>query len=201
MSFLSKGLICSLVALAPMTVAGIVFAPEASAVGIFNYTINGSFSDGGTFGGSFTYDSDTFSYTNYSIETTAGTILTTPFTYDGTSAPDAGGTPTQLTLFSATPLPSRTTTLIFAQSLANGGSIGIAGGTEQIFSSPGFPVRVVSSGSVVGTPVPLDADSVPLVLAGLGLGGGLLLKRKLQQKKVAESLAVIQSPELKSVQG
>ena len=56
-------------------------AGGASAVPVM-WTLQGvTFSDGGTASGSFVYDADTNTYSSINVSTTAGTVVTTPATY------------------------------------------------------------------------------------------------------------------------
>jgi hypothetical protein len=187
LSFLSKK------TLSFCAVLGILAVSCSSALAVaLQYNTSGNFADtssapAGDFSGSFDYVGSG-QFQNVNISTSSFGVFST-VTYIGSFT----GTDTSVTLTNG----SNSFFLSFASSLSSGGSVSILGTS---FESQGFPnIRGVSPGTA--QQVPLEADSIPLVLAGLGLGGGLLLKRKLQQKKVAESLAVIQSPELKSVQG
>ena len=148
------------------------------------WTITGTFSDGGTLSGSYTYDNDVpgGSYTNINVTTTAGTpapILATGATY--TARGGLGG--------------SNAVQLLTAGGTADGqraieiylvGNMGNAGGVRAI--NPGTSVeglctggtctgaygsqRQLVSGSVTGVPAPVVA-AVPTLTewAMIGLTG------------------------------
>lgn len=56
-------------------------AASAHAQNSLTYTVSGTFPDGGTFSGSFDYDSVTNRYSNVNIVTTPGSVRTTGATY------------------------------------------------------------------------------------------------------------------------
>ncbi|MFC5344671.1 IPTL-CTERM sorting domain-containing protein [Brevundimonas staleyi] len=67
-------------ALSAAVAAVALVATPALAVPV-QWTINGTFQDGGTIGGTFIYDYDTNTYSSINITTTAGTTLTSGANY------------------------------------------------------------------------------------------------------------------------
>jgi hypothetical protein len=63
------------------TLSSIIVAPAVFAI-TSSFNISGRFNDTGTITGSFTYDSNSSSYTNVDINTTPGNDITTETTYD-----------------------------------------------------------------------------------------------------------------------
>lgn len=167
------------IALAVAFSAALLFASSAVSAAILTWTLqNVSFSDGGTASGSFDYDADTNTYSDFSISVSGGGALFPSFVYDnGTSHTRPPLTATDLSISSNVVIPNDTRELFlqFAQPLTNaGGSIvlenpdGLANDAEfhTLPSSPPFGQRgFVAGGSVTAVPEPSTAIGLMLAAA------------------------------------
>lgn len=160
-----------------------MFTVTAHAVPV-NWTLSGTFDDGGTASGSFTYDADTNTYSAIAITTTAGS------TRGGASynEPNVNGDSdsTQIVATNSVNSPDYTGDPaffpIFASPLTNtGGTINISGGAEGSCADgnctgEASPIRDFTAGSITGAlPTPAAPSAVPtmplygLVLTMLGV--------------------------------
>lgn len=149
------------VSLALLFVAGANAAPVGPPV---TYLLDGTFSDGGTLTGSFTFQADNCSpacstYTDIVLTTTSGTEFA-GFTYTPENQ-NTGGT---FISAAASPL---TLTINFAESLWSGSSV-IAISSGQEYSSATKGQRTIVSGTLTAVPLPAAVWLLASALAGLG---------------------------------
>ncbi len=148
----------------------------ANAQNNLAYTVSGTFSDGGTFSGSFDYDSVANKYSKVSIVTTAGTVRTSGATYTvvcGQDVPTCVGVSQNatgylnLTTTDADQTGKPGMSLFFGSALTNfgEGDFGVGQGTptNDLFSleancgnancaSPAGPSRSTSTGTLSSSP-------------------------------------------------
>lgn len=147
--------------------------PAASAAPI-TWSISGTFSDGGTVSGSFTFDANTSTYSNIDITTTTGTTRTGATYLDWN--PGAPMYSSQLVVVPNSTLSDFTGTPVFypqfVSSLTNAGgtislkTVNAESSCENVTcSSVITPTRALSSGFVTAVPEP---GSVLLLSVGLG---------------------------------
>lgn len=150
------------------------------------WTLSGvTFDDGGTASGSFVFDADTSAYSAISIDTTAGSVLTTSTSYSDLHPFFIGSSFQALILADAVPvaLGVRLLQLPFTAPLTNaGGTValggllnfgeGVCGGSpcSNVSASLGF--RNITGGTLVASSQTLpESSSIALLALGLvGLG-------------------------------
>ena len=148
------------------------------------WDLSGTFQDGGTASGSFTYDADTSTYSAISIDTTAGSTITTGNSYDITKAEIGCATSTVVCLLDSFDGPDYTLNLLlnlaWSTSLTNaGGTISIAVAREYTCvnsdcSRGQAPTRSLDAGSITANPA-APTYSVGGSVTGL-TGTGLALQ-------------------------
>ena len=136
-------------------IAASILAPATASAVVVTYTLSGvTFGDGGTASGSFTYDSDTNTYSNVSISTTIGGVRSGA-AYNTISA---GFGPTNSQFLAVTSSAANQTglpgfALFFAQALPLFTSTGLGGQEatcgDATCSFPAAPNRFVVTGSIV----------------------------------------------------
>lgn len=164
---------------------------QASQAAIVDWTLsNGTFDDGGTFFGTFTFDTATDTITNWNVSSSGLDILSDPsdptgtIAYQNTGFPldlavDAGGGPTFnapvfpifLSVFNLTNIP-----------LAGPGSVAHLTGGEGVFAFGFIPAgsHTVTDGQAVG----VLAGGVPepatwsMIILGAGLAGASLRRSR-----------------------
>ena len=152
---------------------GLVCAPGAFAFPV-TWTLSGAtFSDGGTATGSFVYDADTNTLSNWSVSVAGGNTGTfPPITYDTTSAGSYYNPANATTLGVNLSIGSRELRMPGTSALSN------AGGTMAINLASGFqgecfncsPYRGFTAGNLVGTAAPAitSANSTNFMLNTAG---------------------------------
>jgi hypothetical protein len=137
------------------------------------WTVNNAiFDDGATLTGQFDFNSETGVYSNVSLSTSSGTILTDPWSYD--QVPVGDGTEAWLG-DTDIDIPNRRTLLLqFSLALSS------AGGSVDLIGSEGFPGslevprNLLAGASVSAVPVPA---AVWLFGSGLGILGWIRRKQ------------------------
>jgi len=151
---------------------------------LVDWTMNGTFADGGTLNGSFTFDANTHTATNWNLSVAGGNTATfPPFTYDplDTVFQSGGTVGGHFILQFRTPAFDRFVFFAFNPDLTN------AGGTTNVFVSPGNSSELViagtvgtsrdfTSGSATGTAETPEPATLALVSLGF-LATGLRLRR------------------------
>ena len=176
-----------------LVVLVLLCVPSIALADGLSWSLSGvTFDDGGAASGSFVYDASTNTVSSVNVVTTAGTTFVGA-TYTGVN-PGFAPLSNEIVLVPNPSLPDLTGTFVldlyFADSsLTNaGGTVSLAGlGGEYTCADsgctgPNFDVyRLMTTGSVVGTPV---ATPEPSVLLLLGIGLAVLVgttKRRLLQ--------------------
>jgi hypothetical protein len=143
----------------------------------FTWTLSGvTFTDGATASGSFVYDADTHSWSDFSVSTTAG--LLSAFTFDASNSGFylSGSGPNSFILFA--PDLRRYMNFSFDHPLGNGG------GTHLIRTSNSYecmncsPYRYVSAGALVSAPEAEVAEPGTMAAMGAALAALLLARRR-----------------------
>ena len=155
----------------------LLFSAMAEAIPVTWTLENVVFEDGGTAYGSYTYDADTNIFTNLSITTTAGSIITIGQTYTlGCNYSGCGNLDDVVVAETPASYPPVFGFILDAPMTNNGGSLAMLIGPCQTsceFSADAQSFRNVISGSVSAVPIP------PAVwLFGSALGGLGWLRRK-----------------------
>jgi hypothetical protein len=174
----------------------LAFAPSSQAIqyNLRNVDFSGTDSVGAISGnvtGSFFFDG---SYSNVSIEVTGtgGDASTDRYDaiYNDTSILAGSDVNVLFLNFGTSPNTDfRRLRLNFLDSLTGipGQNVDITGFVRRGNGASNQTINLSSGGSVQA--VPLDANSLPLVVSGLFLGGGVWFKRKRSQVKVSEFIA------------
>lgn len=139
-----------------------------------------TFDDGGIANGSFVYDADTGSVSQFSISVSGGTTADlTAFTYDNTNSFYFLGSSDRFSFLADSRL--RYLGLIFASTLTDsGGTIGILSGPPSSYECDNCgTARLVASGSITTDPsaVPEPA-SWAMLIGGFGVAGAAMRRRK-----------------------
>ena len=171
----------------PVALAGLVLVATPALAVPVEWTINGTFEDGGTISGTYTYDNDVPGglYTNINVTTTAGTPA--PILATGASYTVLGGFGAsngfEFRTTGGTADGQRTLLIDLVGNMGNAGgvrAINLVNSTEGlctggnctgVYASP----RLLVSGSVTGVVVPAAPAAVPTLTewAMIGLTGML----------------------------
>lgn len=160
--------------------------PAAAMADPVNWTLNGVTLSSGTASGSFTYDSDTDTFSNINIVTTAGTLPGATYTQRGGAYNDStgglrigaltaagNGGNSALALQVTTAMTNAGGTITIVTGLAASAEYTCGGGTCSVSA----PFRAITGGSIVGVPVaPVPTMSEwAMILFGLMLASGAAL--------------------------
>lgn len=178
-------------ALSAAVAAVALLATPALAVPV-QWTINGTFQDGGAITGTWIYDADTNTYSAVNITTTAGTTLTTGANYVGLRG--AGGSNAFEALTAAGMADGERVVSIWVNGAAmnNAGGVrtlntaltveGTCSGGGGCFGAYGSPRNLQSgtiTGVVVAPPVPTLTEWAMIALTGaLAAAGALMVMRR-----------------------
>lgn len=135
---------------------------------------NGTFADGATFGGTFTYDADANQYTSWNITTTTGTQVT-GFTYSSAIPGQYSSGSTISAYFSVTGGTEREFDLYFSSSLNLGGTKSLTGAE---YGDDLSTIRQVTGGSITEAGAAPEPASWALMIGGFGVIGGALRVRR-----------------------
>lgn len=173
-------------AFAAVLASGLLIAGPVLAVPVTWY-VSGTWSDGGSYVGSFVYDADTNTYSSVSITSYDGSLPTA--NYVAASVPHSGASQLTLLTVGGPVVGERVTRLTFSAPLTNGGGLVTPGGstgegTCNVTCSDyagGVPLRTTAGGLYSSTPPPaptLGEWAMIGFAAALAALGGLFVSRR-----------------------